>query len=120
MTLPRPCVYVVECDRGTKIGISQEINGRVRELERAGCTRVQVIRVFETATYQKARWVEAWAHFELRDDRFVGEWFHTHPIVAADVVARVIRWDPLYYPNLALVDNPHVLAFLARTSAEAA
>jgi hypothetical protein len=88
----------VENDRAVKIGISLGFEERLRDFARAGGAPVRVIAVFPTASRAHARVIEAWAHEALHADRVDGEWFWTHPLVAADVVADLVRRPPSALP----------------------
>ena len=91
-------MYVLDCDQGVKIGITIDITGRVRDLERSSGQPINVWRTFPMRSANEARVIEAWAHHELAGSRTIGEWFHSHPIEAADTIERLIKWAPPYPP----------------------
>lgn len=109
-------VYVIDCDQGTKIGITQDIASRLREIGRASGHTPRLFRMFEMPAKQ-ATIVEAWAHRELDADRTVGEWFHTHPVEAADVVSRIARDCPHRRPLAPEIEEAAV-TWLERNKAE--
>lgn len=114
---PQPAVYVMESDSGVKVGVSLDVEGRRRELERASGCHIRVMRVFPVSSRSKALVLEAWAHWHLRHDRTIGEWFSCHPIRACDVVADVVRDDPKHRPIPDLIRALRDRAWTTRTPA---
>jgi len=85
-------LYVLDADHGTKVGITtQTIEQRVDDLRRGSGFEARVVATFDFVNAVEARTVERIAHWLLRDDRTHGEWFHTHPLVAADAVRRACQ-----------------------------
>lgn len=92
------CVYVVETDAAVKIGITVDLDQRLRDLGKCSGQMPRLVRAFPMASRKHARCVEAWAHQELAADREMGEWFCTHPLIAADVVGRLAATPPEHMP----------------------
>lgn len=92
-------IYVIECDHGVKIGLTKsDPIFRFSDLERAIGTKPTVIRVFPVPTRSEAYQVEQAAHWHFATVRTLGEWFHCHPIEAADTVQRFLKGGvPLGY-----------------------
>lgn len=89
---PPVTVYLLDCDHGIKIGITaQTLQRRLDDLARgSGLTDILVTRTWTFGNWRGAYEVERTAHLLLRSDRTVGEWFHTHPLVAAGVIDRLV------------------------------
>lgn len=86
-------LYVLDCDHGTKVGITiQTIEERVKDLSRgSGLVDIRVVRTWPFKTRSAAYDIEQKTHWVLRETRTVGEWFHCHPFEACDAVEQVMR-----------------------------
>ncbi len=95
MMLEGAVVYVIDADQGVKVGISCDLAGRIRELERgSGHRNLQIVRSYPMDSRAHAYRVEQDAHWLLHDTRTVGEWFHCHPFDATAAVEYAVRRAP--------------------------
>lgn len=106
----QPCVYAVENDYGVKVGVTNDVINRRRELERSCGGPVRLLRSWDMPTRERAKLVEAWTHWRLREDRTVGEWFYTHPLTACAVVESVIRAGYVGFPVHGLESSVRLAA----------
>lgn len=81
-------VYVIDCDHGTKIGITNypTVERRKADLERGYGQEFRVIKTWPFKSRSSAYEVEQAAHRLLAGDRTIGEWFHTHPLEACALI----------------------------------
>ena len=114
---PGHSVYVLDCDHGVKIGITASVAGRLRDIERGSGFRPVLFKTWRLGSRDEAGQVERGAHWLLRESRTTGEWFHCHPIEAADAVERCIRYGPPLGASLTGEEAENVRAALARRAA---
>ena len=87
---PKQLVYVIEVvdDCGCKIGISQNVENRLRNLQR---TCGKTLRIHATFPFDNARKVEMAAHAHFHKHRIYGEWFMLSPAAAASYLSSVLE-----------------------------
>lgn len=85
-------VYVIDADHGVKIGITRfaDVGARARDLERSAGQSLRILRTWPFTSAREAYDVERCAHALLADDRTIGEWFHTHPLVACATIDSLV------------------------------
>lgn len=82
-------VYVMKNSIGLyKIGISNNPERRLREIERSSGLDVDIVRLFSVRT--NARSVEAFLHKKLKDYRKNGEWFSFDNDVVEDTIPKLV------------------------------
>lgn len=69
-------VYIIECGGKYKIGITKDINRRIKELNNRPFS-CKVLYLSKNSEY--AYEVEQHVHYELAESRINGEWYKLHP-----------------------------------------
>lgn len=114
-------VYVLDADQGTKVGMSAlSDQARLSDIQRGCGMTFRVVQMFEFEKRQEAYRVEQLAHYFLRADRHIGEWFWCHPLDAVAAVecaigdptsARELRFRAKWVPRIAkMLADPGVAA----------
>lgn len=85
-------LYVLDCDHGVKIGMTNHLDARLGHFERMFGFAPHLLRAWEFESRFRAYIIEQQVHVLLRDCRTMGEWFHCHPLEAVDAVERSVRW----------------------------
>lgn len=83
-------VYVIKNDdtNRIKIGISDSIGNRAKALEHASGCKLKVLHL--SITLRNARDVEQLIHYELREHRYLGEWFNVDDEKAINTTAKFV------------------------------
>jgi hypothetical protein len=68
-------VYIVRRDGRVKIGMTGNLETRLRALSNAAGAAVVVLETREFSTRLSAEWVERDLHRQFNDKRLIGEWF---------------------------------------------
>lgn len=87
-------VYVIEYDHGTKVGITENLEGRLEDFRRGYGAEPLLVAAFTVASRRDARAIELWTLVEHASDVTVSEWMHAHPLEVAATVAGYVRNVP--------------------------
>jgi predicted GIY-YIG superfamily endonuclease len=90
----RAWVYVLDCDMAVRIGVTADLERRLKLYHYGAGQPFTLFRHFLVESREQAVLVEAWVHHNLSEHRLFGEWFNVHPIEAVDEVLRVLREAP--------------------------
>jgi predicted GIY-YIG superfamily endonuclease len=87
----RGFVYVIQAANNTcKIGISIDVEKRIRDLQRTSGKFLKLVRSFETSR-ESMRDVESAAHAHFHEHRVSGEWFDLSPDDAVEFLEAYLR-----------------------------
>jgi len=83
-------VYAIECASKIKIGVSQNPDARLRELQVGSPKRLTLVDARDFTWREQALAVEKGIHLELAKQHESGEWFRKHPVDP-------LRWLNIYH-----------------------
>lgn len=87
----RPCgIYVIECREFVKIGITTNLEQRLKALEQANPFDLKTTLFCET-TWAEARRIEKLIHDSLAEHHHRLEWFRVESIVAVKLVQEALK-----------------------------
>lgn len=81
-------VYIIAFAQATKIGISENPQSRLREIQTSNPHELRLVKTYASHDRAAAIWVEKLLHQRYEEFRLAGEWFNIH----ADIVIKDIEW----------------------------
>jgi hypothetical protein len=85
-------VYFLECGNFIKIGISEDVHRRLKELRTMIPFDVDVLGFIPCAAYSEAKIVESALHIEFAKLRHRGEWFSDSEYLRVAIQERAAAW----------------------------
>ena len=82
-------LYVMECGKYTKIGISKNPNNRRKQLQTSNPEPIELI--YSVEIFQFAEYFEAVLHTAYKEFRKKGEWFELDDCAEGDLFERMIE-----------------------------
>jgi hypothetical protein len=95
-------VYVLECNGLHKIGVAQDVESRVKQLQTGNGNRIVEVTSYEF--FSMAYWVESYLHKEFTASKTIGEWFNFSDYELGSVKL-MLKFE---YDKLQLVGNEEV------------
>ena len=82
-------LYVLDCDHGVKVGITWDIDDRLKGMQSAFGFRPALLATFDVDP-RYALLLEKICHWKLARFKTYGEWYHCHPLEALQTVRDVV------------------------------
>lgn len=98
-------VYFIQCNQYTKIGLSGNVNARLKALQTASPYPLTLIAQFAAA---KPEYIESFLHSYFADKRRIGEWFDLSP---ADL-GQVRSWNAAQLHRMSTTAASRGIEFL--------